>query len=68
MALSSERTMAVEYGVSLGTVRHAVRILRFEGFSSRSAARGPISLPGRRSWCAGTATCPDPKLRRSTHP
>lgn len=38
--LPSERCLAQEYGVSLGTVRHATRLLRYRGLVKTIRAKG----------------------------
>lgn len=38
--LPSERRLAVEYGVSLGTARHATRLLRYRGFVRTIRSKG----------------------------
>ena len=39
-ALPSERCLALEYGVSLGSVRHATRLLRFRGLVVTVRSKG----------------------------
>ncbi|GAB3581567.1 hypothetical protein GCM10027445_53620 [Amycolatopsis endophytica] len=43
--LPSERRLAVEYGVSLGSVRHATRILRAQGFVMTIRSKGTFVAP-----------------------
>lgn len=51
--LPNERRLAIECGVSLGTVRRATRLLRDRGLV--------VTLPGRGSYVAATDPSPEPK-------
>ncbi|WP_431874014.1 winged helix-turn-helix domain-containing protein [Amycolatopsis sacchari] len=44
-ALPSERDLAQEYGVSLGSVRHATRLLRFRGLVITLRSKGTYVAP-----------------------
>ncbi|GAA4664001.1 MULTISPECIES: winged helix-turn-helix domain-containing protein [Amycolatopsis] len=48
-ALPSERRLASEYGVSLGTARHATRLLRFRGLVITVRSKGTY-VADRRIW------------------
>ncbi|WP_198958339.1 MULTISPECIES: winged helix-turn-helix domain-containing protein [Amycolatopsis] len=43
--LPSEKRLAVEYGVSLGSARHATRILRERGFVMTIRSKGTFVAP-----------------------
>jgi GntR family transcriptional regulator len=44
-ALPNERDLAIEYGVSLGSVRHATRLLRFRGLLVTLRSKGTYVAP-----------------------
>jgi DNA-binding GntR family transcriptional regulator len=46
--LPSERALASEYGVSLGTARHATRLLRFRGLVITVRSKGTYILPTQK--------------------
>ena len=46
--LPSERRLAEEYGVSLGTARHATRLLRFRGLVVTIRSKGTYVTDPRR--------------------
>jgi GntR family transcriptional regulator len=43
--LPSERALACEYGVSLGTARHATRLLRYRGLVVTVRSKGTYVVP-----------------------
>ncbi|WP_312871649.1 winged helix-turn-helix domain-containing protein [Amycolatopsis acididurans] len=47
--LPSERRLADEYGVSLGTARHATRLLRYRGLVITIRSKGTYVADSRRS-------------------
>ena len=49
--LPSERRLADDYGVSLGTVRHATRLLRYRGLVITIRSKGTYVVnPHHREW------------------
>lgn len=46
--LPSERRLAVEYGVALGTARHATRLLRYRGLVVTVRSKGTYVIDRRR--------------------
>jgi DNA-binding GntR family transcriptional regulator len=46
--LPNERHLAQQYGVSLGTARHATRLLRYRGLVITLRAKGTYVAPIRR--------------------
>lgn len=48
MRLPGERQLAEEYGVSLGSVRHATRLLRYRGLVVTLRAKGTFVAPAPR--------------------
>ncbi|NKQ57589.1 winged helix-turn-helix transcriptional regulator [Amycolatopsis sp. K13G38] len=47
--LRGERDLAEEYGVSLGTARHATRLLRYRGLVVTVRSKGTYVAAARRS-------------------
>lgn len=43
--LASERALAVEYGVSYGSMRHAMELLREQGLVRSVHGRGTFAVP-----------------------
>ncbi|TVT48876.1 winged helix-turn-helix transcriptional regulator [Amycolatopsis rhizosphaerae] len=49
MPLPSERRLAEEYGVSLGTARHATRVLRVRGLVVTIRSKGTYIAPDAKA-------------------
>ncbi|WP_346054796.1 MULTISPECIES: winged helix-turn-helix domain-containing protein [Amycolatopsis] len=56
--LPSERRLAQEYGVSLGTARHATRLLRFRGLMITVRSKGTY-VADRQHWPRPTTAAED---------
>lgn len=56
--LPAERRLAQEYGVSLGTARHATELLRSKGLV--------ITVPCKGTYVAGVGRSSEPSTARST--
>jgi DNA-binding GntR family transcriptional regulator len=54
--LPSERGLAYEYGVSLGTARHATRLLRFRGLVITVRSKGTYITPPAKQSTANAGT------------